>query len=77
MEHHGRGRGRGYPLFEIRIGIEAPLFTISESHAWANVRILALPRRRKCRQAVSDALDVVDIVLTPFADKWWRRSDAR
>jgi hypothetical protein len=59
----------GYPLFEIRIGIEAPLFAISESTAWATSGSWRYHDAESCRQAVSDALEVVDIVLTPFADK--------
>ena len=34
-----------------------------------NVRAWRYHDADSCRQTVSDALDVVDIVLTPFADK--------
>jgi hypothetical protein len=59
----------GYPKFKIRIGIEAPLFAIRESAAWETSGSWRYHDAESCRQAVSDALDVVDIVLTPFADK--------
>jgi hypothetical protein len=59
----------GYPIFEIRIGIEAPLFSICEGAAWETSGSWRYHDAESCRQAVSDALDVVDIVLTPFADK--------
>lgn len=59
----------GYPSFEIRIGIEAPLFAIREGGAWATSGSWRYHDADSCRQTVSDALDVVDIVLTPFADK--------
>jgi len=59
----------GYPSFEIWIGIEAPLFAIREGGAWATSGSWRYHDADSCRQTVSDALDVVDIVLTPFADK--------
>jgi hypothetical protein len=59
----------GYPKFEIRIGIEAPLFAIREGDPWATSGSWRYHDVDSCRQTVRDALDVVDIVLTPFADK--------
>lgn len=56
-------------LLEIRIGIEAPLFAIHEGTAWDTSGSWRYHDAESCRQAVSDALDVVDIVLTPFAAK--------
>jgi hypothetical protein len=59
----------GYPAFEIRIGIESPLFAIREGCVWDTSGSWRYHDAESCRQMLSDALDVLDIILTPFAEK--------
>ena len=59
----------GYPRLEIRIGIEVPVSTITEGAAWATSGSWRYHDSESCRQPINDAVDVVDIVLMPVADK--------
>jgi hypothetical protein len=56
-------------IFEIRIGIETPLFAIRDGCLWATSGSWRYHDAESCRQTTGDVLDVVDIVISPFAEK--------
>jgi hypothetical protein len=60
----------GYAIgIEVLIGIAAPFFTINEGRPWTTSGSWRYWDAKSCKQAINDVLNVVDIVITPFAEK--------
>jgi hypothetical protein len=54
---------------ETLIGIATPFYTIKDGNPWETSGSWGYRDASSCEQAINDALDVVDIVITPFAEK--------
>src|SRR5262245_8851083 len=56
-------------FFEIGLGISAPLYPVRDGAPWATTGHWAYRKADECGQALNDAMDVIAIVLPPFAEK--------
>jgi len=54
-------------FFELLIGIQTPFYTISPTSPWVATGSWSYWDAQSCRQALNDALDVVDIIIGPFS----------
>jgi len=56
-------------FFEIGLGISAPLYPVRDGAPWATTGHWTYRNADECGQALNDAMDVIAIVLPPFAEK--------
>jgi hypothetical protein len=56
-------------FFEIGIGISDPFYPVRDGAPWAVTGYWPYRDAQECRQALNDAMDVIAIILQPFADK--------
>ncbi len=53
----------------VAIGISVPFYIIRDADLWCTSSSWLYWDAESCKQALNDALDVVDIILSPFIDK--------
>lgn len=56
-------------FFQVLIGIEIPFYTIRAASPWVATGDWSYGDAQECRQALNNALDVVDIVIDPFSER--------